>query len=471
MGNDQKLNDLFAKAKGQKSKLTFEETATVFKSSLSMSKSATKFKVFTFKNSAIMLGIVGVILTSISFLMGNNGEMDSVKTQNTGKGKTHKTELIKTENVVKNEVVLTKDLRGKSLEISTLSFKKIQPLKSINNGVLLAKKASKIQDSKQMNQDYVFPKLTQDEIEANHKQKKNMLKALVKIDSDVYSYIPSGSFEFEGKVVSVQGFMMQKTEVTNLEYRTFLFDLLIQGRKEEFKIAAPEQSKWVEYLSKEGVFWKDNYFSDTKYNNYPVVNITRKGAEMYCSWFSDEVQKFIMKEGVKKNDHKMNDVRLPYKPEWIKAASMEGKLKSFAWEDNPSPTCFQSNFSTKGYNRPAFINKKSGKKELFGDTSAVSTAGYLRQEGDLTTKVGSYDANVHGVHDLSGNVAEMAYDSGIGSYSKTNPIALGGGWMSTEENIKIYSKETYNGVSEAHPNIGFRVVMTLLPKNWQIVEP
>ena len=79
MGNDQKLNDLFAKAKGQKSKLTFEETATVFKSSLSMSKSATKFKVFTFKNSAIMLGIVGVILTSISFLMGNNGEMDSVK--------------------------------------------------------------------------------------------------------------------------------------------------------------------------------------------------------------------------------------------------------------------------------------------------------------------------------------------------------------------------------------------------------
>ena len=108
---------------------------------------------------------------------------------------------------------------------------------------------------------------------------------------------------------------------------------------------------------------------------------------------------------------------------------------------------------------------------LFGDTSAVSTAGYLRQEGDLTTKVGSYDANVRGVHDLSGNVAEMAYDSGIGSYSKTNPIALGGGWMSTEENIKIYSKETYNGVSEAHPNIGFRVVMTLLPKNWQIVEP
>ena len=77
MGNDQKLNDLFAKAKGQKSKLTFEETATVFKSSLSMSKSATKFKVFTFKNSAIMLGIVGIILTSISLLMGNNGEMDS----------------------------------------------------------------------------------------------------------------------------------------------------------------------------------------------------------------------------------------------------------------------------------------------------------------------------------------------------------------------------------------------------------
>ena len=80
--------------------------------------------------------------------------------------------------------------------------------------------------------EYIFPKLTDEEISANHKQKKQMLKALEKFDRKVYSFLVSGNVDVNGKISSIQAFIMQKTEVTNLEYRTFLFDLLIQGRND-----------------------------------------------------------------------------------------------------------------------------------------------------------------------------------------------------------------------------------------------
>ena len=75
-----------------------------------------------------------------------------------------------------------------------------------------------------------------------------MLKALEKLDRKVYSFLVSGSFDFNGKMTSVQAFIIQKTEVSNLEYRTFLFDLLIQGRKDEFLKAKPDQAMWTKLL-------------------------------------------------------------------------------------------------------------------------------------------------------------------------------------------------------------------------------
>ena len=53
---------------------------------------------------------------------------------------------------------------------------------------------------------------------------------------------------------------------------------------------------------------KDNYFSDKRYNDYPVVNITAEGAELYCKWLSNLT---------KTNNGKIV-ARLPYENEWIK---------------------------------------------------------------------------------------------------------------------------------------------------------
>ena len=101
---------------------------------------------------------------------------------------------------------------------------------------------------------YVFPNLTPAEVKKNHDQKEDMMKAYVKSvlknRGGDYSYIPSGSFENEGKKISVQSYWMKSTEVTNLEYRVFLFDLLINNKKEAFLQAKPNQELWVSVLGK-----------------------------------------------------------------------------------------------------------------------------------------------------------------------------------------------------------------------------
>ena len=108
-----------------------------------------------------------------------------------------------------------------------------------------------------------------------------MLKALAKHDKNAYVFIPSGSFDYKGETVSVQAFYMGVGEVTNFEYRTFLFDLLIQGRKDEFLKAKPDQSKWNTYPMYHLKYFQDNYFSDKKYNDYCVVQVAfRRSAEI-----------------------------------------------------------------------------------------------------------------------------------------------------------------------------------------------
>jgi formylglycine-generating enzyme required for sulfatase activity len=470
MSKDFNLNELFDQVRKQPVEATFEETKSAFLAGISSSLPKTKSNKVQFlsiKNGLIMLGLIGIVVTSM-LLWSNASNVVEInkKVKSSSFIKTNENNLIS--NYETEELIVVQ--QNKIREFSALQELPLLKLKKFSPQELMPfekKLAPKVQQTSKITQDFIFPKLTKDEIEENHKQKKRMIKSLIKLDKKIYAYVPSGSFNYEGQPVSVQGFAMQKTEVTNLEYRTFLFDLLIQGRKDEFKKAAPEQNKWIEICGIKMKYWKEDYFADHKFNDYPVVNVNREGAEMYCVWFSEEVQKFLNENGKKDNDYKMNNVRLPYKLEWIKAASVEGKLKNYAWIDSSSPTCFKGNFSTKDYNRISVVVKKTGKEIPFGDTSAVSTAGYLLNHGDLTTKVASYEPNEYELYDMSGNVAEMSYEHNAGDHSKVRPIALGGGWMNSEENVKINSKENYLGVIDGHPNIGFRVVMTVMGRNWQ----
>ena len=67
---------------------------------------------------------------------------------------------------------------------------------------------------------------------------------------------------------------------------------------------------------------------------------------------------------------------------------------------------------------------------------------------------------------MSGNVAEMVDNmdfkviDGRKTWTKIGIGTAGGGWLESAEDIKIIAKDNYDGISLAHPNIGFRYVKT-----------
>jgi formylglycine-generating enzyme required for sulfatase activity len=279
-----------------------------------------------------------------------------------------------------------------------------------------------------------FPTLTEKEITVNNKKKKQMLKAFEKFDKKEYVRMPSGSFEYEGKIISLQSFVIQRTEITNEEYRTFLFDLLIQGRKDEFLKATPDQSQWTKTNGSTSFMdeIEEDYFSHPAFNNYPVVNISREGAELYCKWLSQELVKYVDNEDL----DQYNDVRLPGRVEWVYAASAAGV-------DYPYPWKGQYLRDSKGFflaNYKPFENS------------------YIDDGGFITVKVDSYSPNSVGLYNMSGNVSEMVYNA---PNSRKDPGTAGGSWMSNSEEIKILGPDPHTGKTDAHPSIGFRVVMTV----------
>ncbi len=171
----------------------------------------------------------------------------------------------------------------------------------------------------------------------------------------------------------------------------------------------------------------ENYFSHPAYNDYPINNISRKGAEMYCEWLNEEFSKRNI--GVT-----LNKFRIPTDKEWVFSASTCGKKLPFPWGEDE-----------KGCDSCYFANYQPIKGNFIADG------------GFHTVKVNSYKPNDYGLYCMSGNVAEMV------TYEDGTIGAKGGSWTSLPGEIKINATDKYKGVSAPNVNIGFRPVMTSSP--------
>jgi formylglycine-generating enzyme required for sulfatase activity len=298
--------------------------------------------------------------------------------------------------------------------------------------------------------------LTAEEIKIITKQKKKMIEDVVKKNNDKYALIPMGSFLYKKDTFSVQAFYMQTTEVSNLEYRTFLMDLLIQNRASEYLIAKPNQEMWITKFP-----WSFNepmtnlYFSHPAYDDYPVVNISRKAAEMYCIWLTVEVNK-ILKEN---NKPLINDLRLPVDIEWACAARQYDLQTLYANGLN----------SLKDNKEKYTVNYMCAKKVDCRYDSTLKllipkskTHSYIEDGGFHTLQVKSYKPNKFGLYCMAGNVAEMVntFDKATMKYIKTG--TKGGSWFSCDYFLEIDADDEYPGEEGSSPLIGFRPVMTAL---------
>lgn len=305
--------------------------------------------------------------------------------------------------------------------------------------------------------DYVFPVLTDEEIEANEKRKEKMLIQCIKLSSAKYAFIPQAfiksDYFYSKGVLNAQ--YMQTTEVSNIEYKTFLFDLLIRNDRAGFLKAKPEQALWnTIYDPKLGKYFEDTYFSDKAFHDYPVVNVSREGAELYCKWLKEE--SFMLadeKNMMKEEDLDMlynRSYSLPTAKDWAYAAEGGKTGNDYPW-DGP----FMRN--SKGIYLANFcIQKEKEKLGPFTSTNYTSAGvGLGAGKEALTQRVDAFKPNAFKLYNMSGNVAEFVLDD-----STRQLLTKGGSWNSSLEELKIRSKESVKG-NGASPQHGFRPVINV----------
>ena len=213
----------------------------------------------------------------------------------------------------------------------------------------------------------------------------------------------------------------------------------------------PDTTCWVnDFPNANNEMYMQLYFNHPNYNDYPVVGVSWEQANAFCAWRTD-----YLLRGLGPQAKYVQRYRLPTEAEWEYAArGKEGTL--FPWMQDGTKSdegCFYANFKPERGN-------------------------YTKDGSLITTKVGSYSANSHGLFDMAGNVAEWTStvytEAGVLQMSDMNPelfynaakedpyymkkkTVRGGSWKDPEKFIQSVSR-TYEYQNETRSYIGFRCV-------------
>jgi formylglycine-generating enzyme required for sulfatase activity len=322
---------------------------------------------------------------------------------------------------------------------------------------------------------YDVPVLSERDKAITKKFKDKMLKQLIKKDKNAWSRIPMSTGTFYGETASLYPFYIATSEVTNNQYRTFLNDLIMQGKFEDYIKALPDTNNWIVEgrelflkLQPDTTKWpgspentfepmRKNYFWHPAYDSYPVVNVSREAAKLYCDWLTNAANEKIKKDNSesKWNSLLINDLRIPEDVEWMMAAKGGHDNSEYPWTlkkvgatkgPQNSHGCYLANFCVRNY-KPEVLcpNNK------FPD--AYNSAGTVSRDYTFVAPVMSYNSNDYNLFCMAGNVAEMVW-------VKKSAGTKGGSWSSDADKIKIEAEDEFKGITSGSIYIGFRPVFS-----------
>ncbi|MBR4136107.1 MAG: SUMF1/EgtB/PvdO family nonheme iron enzyme [Bacteroidales bacterium] len=222
--------------------------------------------------------------------------------------------------------------------------------------------------------------------------------------------------------VTIAGFRMLETEVTNASYNLFLEDLKAQGRTADYEKAKIDTARaiLVTHYSTHPAF--------PPLPPYPVTCISHEGAMLFCRWLTEKMGDDEWK------------YTLPTEMQW-KHAAHGGLIYNTYPIGGP--------YLTNGNGEPLYNFLRVGEESItMQDGKYVVVINYdpFHYIDNLPDPAKSHRPNNYGLYNMSGNVAEMVYERGI---------AYGGSYLDTGYDIRIDSEKPYDAPS---PLIGFRVI-------------
>jgi formylglycine-generating enzyme required for sulfatase activity/pimeloyl-ACP methyl ester carboxylesterase len=234
-------------------------------------------------------------------------------------------------------------------------------------------------------------------------------------------YVPAGTFEmgnllgddqFGPHTVTLDGFWIDQTEVTNTQYAAFLNDRgnQMEGGMTWLEVEQVENAQ-IEYIG--GIFKPEKGKAE-----HPVVEVSWYGAAAFCEWVGG---------------------RLPTEAEWEYAArGPENNI--YPW-GNDAPTCDLSQFGGCGdYSIPA------GSLSSNGDSWIGAK--------DMAGNVWEWTADFYGEYPLS------AQTNPAGPMSGERKVTRGGSYFSMPDTLHTAYRST-GYLTGAVPNVGFRCAASI----------
>lgn len=277
-----------------------------------------------------------------------------------------------------------------------------------------------------------------------------------------YVYVPSGNLletiegneKKEARKTQMKGYFMSSTEVSHLDYKEFLVDLE-KNDKAGLEIAKIQTKRWNDVGDGNNEPFVQTYSSHLAYENYPVVNVSKAAAELYCKWLT---QKWNAQAEKPKGMENMElEFRLPMKDEWVYAAKGGHDLAPFPWGGyyiRNAKGCALANYKVVDETKIKF-NRETGEYEILDRGNQMGMVGNLNDGAHITAPVTSYHPNDYGLYNMSGNVSEMLAESGT----------KGGSWGSTAYYLMIDAEDEFPNLNgAASPFIGFRPVAIIKSK-------
>jgi len=260
------------------------------------------------------------------------------------------------------------------------------------------------------------------------------------------------------KQVTIGGFYMDDTEITNNEYRQFTENIQ-EGAEAELpegfviEDLIPDTTVWVkDYTHHLGDPLMAYYWTHPAFDNYPVVGVNWEAAKYFCQWRTEYLNSYRADRG----EFSMPNFRLPSEAEWEYASRGGRDMAKYPW-GNPYirnvKGCLLANF-------------KPGRGNYYDDGFAY------------TSPVGTFFANDYGLYDMSGNVAEwcedafhpasfpLVWDLNPTYFDPEEPrkIIRGGSWKDIAYFLETGTR-AFEFKDSARASVGFRCAMTYLGRS------
>lgn len=260
------------------------------------------------------------------------------------------------------------------------------------------------------------------------------------------------------KQITIGGFYMDDTEITNNEYRQFANAILedsvdVLGLEYIMQELYPDTTVWMKDFSHHyGDPMMEYYYAHPAFDDYSVVGVDWYAAQYFSKWRTQFMNTWRTDNGM----FPLPSFRLPAEAEWEYASRGGRDMAKYPW-GNPyirnAKGCMLANF-------------KPGRGNYYDD-------GFM-----YTAPVASYFSNDFGLYDMAGNVSEWCedayYEAAVPVIWDMNPryldeseprkLVRGGSWKDIAYYLETGTREfEYRDTTKSY--IGFRCVMTYLGRS------